>query len=84
MCHDHPVLAGERDHVGHGGDRGKFEEGFAHALHLGIGPAEGREQSLHHFESHTGAAKILFGVRAIRTIGIEDGERRRQCQSSGR
>ena len=78
VSHQDAVLAGERNHVGHGGNRRQLEERFRDAPDLLGRPAHVRQKRLDQLEGHTGAAQVLFRVRAIRAIGIEHGERGRE------
>ena len=71
---------GERHHVGHGRNRRQLEERFRDAPHFVGRPAHVWQERLDQLEGHTGAAQILLQVRAIRAIGIEHRERRRQLR----
>jgi hypothetical protein len=81
--HQDAVLAGERNHVGHGRNRRQLEERFRDTPHLLRRPTHVRQQRLDQLESHTGAAQILFQVWTILAIGIEHRERGRQVVSAG-
>ena len=76
--HDHPILAGERHHVGHRRDRHQFQQRIDQALAAALLPAEIPNQRIHQLQRHTGSAQILLRIAAIGTIGIQHGHRRRK------
>ena len=78
MFHDDAVLAGERHHIGHSADGDQLQERFQHAPQLRGRPVHLSQERLHQLERHADAAKILFRIVAIRTVGIQHGNGWRQ------
>ena len=70
---DDAVFADQRHDVGEGADRGDFDESRQPAL--AVRPAA---QRLNELERDTDAGEVLVGIRAVVTLGIDDGERRGQ------